>query len=159
MYYDCDTKKNRRTTTKHHEFLIFAEQVLNWCQSIKKFAKAEGPQLFILDYVEGSTHNPVNCLTVSLKNCVILVPLQVPTISLSKVHIYIQSLTTTATLFICQPINKLCMISQYCNFMRTTFKDFLLQPVSIWNSTCAKMSLCAHVGLLKTKTIYVLCIT
>lgn len=150
MYYDCDTKKNRRTTTQHHEFSMFAERVLNWSQSIKKFAKAEGPQLFSPDYVEDSTHNPVNCLTFSFKDCVVLVPLSVSTISLSKVHIYIQSLTTTAMLFICQPINKLCMISQYCNFMRTNFNDVLLHTVSIWNSTCARMSLCAHVGLFKT---------
>lgn len=50
MYYDCDTKKNRRTT-QHHEFSMFAEQVLNWSQSIKEFAKADGPQLFSPDYV------------------------------------------------------------------------------------------------------------
>lgn len=75
MYYDCDTKKTRRTTSQHHEFSVFAEQVLNWSQSIKKFAKAEGPQLFSPNYVEDSTHNPVNCQTFSLNNCVVLVPL------------------------------------------------------------------------------------
>lgn len=74
MYYDCDTKKNRRTTTQHHEFSMFAEKVLNWSQSIK-LAKAEDPQLFSPDYVEDSTYNPVNCLMFSLKNCAVLVPL------------------------------------------------------------------------------------
>lgn len=39
MYYDCDTKKNRRTTTQRHEFSMFAEQVLNWSQSIKNSQK------------------------------------------------------------------------------------------------------------------------
>lgn len=74
MVYDCDTKKNRRTTTQHYEFIMFAEQVLNWSQSITNFAKAEGPHVFSPDYEEDSTHNPVNCLTFLLKNCVVLVP-------------------------------------------------------------------------------------
>lgn len=32
MYYNCDTKKNRRITTQRHGFSIFAEQVLTRSQ-------------------------------------------------------------------------------------------------------------------------------